>query len=252
MALNTQQFQIFDLPPLNERDRDSFRDLALDTYIPVKNRFRRFAQYRMIYQDGDWQFEQLPHRAYVTYSKYNNVAGGIKREYQPLLTDFTSHIRLAAEAIPLPIGEPWQINVHQYRIFVDKERQGVIVPEGVHRDGHEYVFIGVYNRSNINGAEMSLRHADDKDTPFFATTIGVDQGVVFNDRNLWHYVDEIEPIDANCEAYRDTVVVAFSRWADKWYGDDFERRAIGEGRGAEAHVHKEASHLENAMTLEYP
>lgn len=236
MALNAQGFHIFELPQLSARALDSFGDLVLDTYIPVKNRYRRFAQYRMSHNDGDWQFERLPYRPYVTYSKYNSVAGGIKREYQPLITDFTSHIRLAAEAIPLPTGEAWQINVHQYRILVDQDRQGVIVPEGLHRDGHEHVFIGVYSRHNITGAELSLRPAEDKDTPFFTTTIQVGHGVVFNDRNMWHYVTEIEPVDATRAAYRDTVVVAFSRWADKWYGDDFDHTALAEGRGGEAYV----------------
>lgn len=232
MPLNHQGFDIFDLPPLDDQARASFGDLALDIYIPVKNRYRRFAQYRMSHRDDRWQFERLPHRPYVTYSKYNSVAGGIKREYQPLITDFTSHIRLAAEAIPLDTREDWQINVHQYRIFVNQELKGVIVPEGLHRDGHEHVFIGVYNRHNVTGAEMSLRPFEDKETPFFTTTLRAGQGVVFDDQKMWHYVTEIEPVDAGTAAYRDTVVVAFSRWAVKWYGDDFDKRAIGEGRSA--------------------
>lgn len=234
MTLNSQNFKIFDLPSLSEHDRSSFADLGLDTYIPIKNRFRRFAQYRMTYDENSWQFEQLPHRPYVTFSKFNSVAGGIKREYQPLLIDLAAHIRIAAETIPLHRGDQWQINVHQYRIFVDSERQGVIVPEGVHRDGHEYVFIGVYGRTNVSGAEMSFRLNEDKNTSFFTTTLQVDQGVVFSDRDMWHYVSEIELIDPSCVGYRDTVVVAFSRWSEKWYGDDFERLAIGEGQGAVA------------------
>lgn len=234
MTLNSQGFHIFELPAIDDRARASFGDLAIDEYIPVKNRYRRFAQYRL-HHDGDgWRFERLPHRAYVTYAKYNNVAGGIKREYAPLVTDFTPHIRLAAEAIPLDVREDWQINVHQYRIFVDHGRQGVIVPEGLHRDGHEHVFIGVYGRHNVTGAEMSLRPHDDKHTPFFTTTLATGQGVVFDDKNLWHYVSEIEPIDPGQPGYRDTVVVAFSRWSNKWYGDDFDQRAIAEGRQAPA------------------
>lgn len=233
MAYNQQGFEIFDLPPLDDQARASFGDLALDIYIPVKNRYRRFAQYRMSHRDGGWQFERLPHRAYVTYSKYNSVAGGIKREYQPIVTDFTSHIRLAAESIPLDPGEDWQINVHQYRIFVNPDLKGIIVPEGLHRDGHEHVYIGVYSRHNVTGAEMSLRPLADKETPFFTTTLEAGQGVVFHDKTMWHYVTEIEAIDQTCLAYRDTVVVAFSRWAAKWYGDDFDKRAIAEGRPAD-------------------
>jgi hypothetical protein len=232
MAFNEQGFHIFELPPLDDQARASFGDLALDIYIPVKNRYRRFAQYRMSHRGGSWQFERLPHRAYVTYSKYNSVAGGIKREYQPIVTDFVEHIRLAAESIPLDTGEDWQINVHQYRIFVNPELKGVIVPEGLHRDGHEHVFIGVYSRHNVTGAEMSLRPLDDKETPFVTTTLQAGQGVVFHDARMWHYVTEIEPVDDASVAYRDTVVVAFSRWAVKWYGEDFDKRAIADGPSA--------------------
>jgi hypothetical protein len=232
MAYNPQGFDIFHLPSLDDQARASFDDLALDIYIPVKNRYRRFAQYRMGRRDGEWQFERLPHRAYVTYSKYNSVAGGIKREYQPIITDFTPHIRLAAESIPLDPSEDWQINVHQYRIFVNPDLKGIIVPEGLHRDGHEHVFIGVYNRHNVTGAVMSLRPLDDKETPFFTTTLQAGQGVVFHDKTMWHYVTEIEAIDQSRAAYRDTVVVAFSRWAVKWYGEDFDKRAISDGPAA--------------------
>lgn len=232
MALNDQGFDIFDLPPLDDQTRASFEDLKLDLYIPVKNRYRRFAQYRMSHSDGRWEFERLPHRAYVTYAKYNSVAGGIKREYEPIIAEFTDHIRMAAEAIPLDTTEDWQINVHQYRIFAKKgELEGIIVPEGLHRDGHEHVFIGVYDRHNVTGAELSLRPLEDKRTPFLTTTIPAGRGVVFNDQNMWHYVTEIEPIDDHEVAYRDTVVVAFSRWKVKWYGDDFDQRSIAEGPG---------------------
>lgn len=229
MSLNNQNFKVFDLLGLHDTARSSFQNLALDTYIPVKNRYRRFAQYRMSYLDNTWQFELLPHRAYVTYSKYNSVAGGIKREYQPITVDFTDHIRQAAEEIPLDKNEDWQINVHQYRIFVKKEKlDGIIVPEGLHRDGHDYVFIGVYDRHNITGAELSLRPNDDKETPFFTTIIPAGQGVVFDDSKMWHYVTEIKPVNDQKEAYRDTVVVAFSRWSNKWYGDDFDQLAISQ------------------------
>ena len=88
MALNDQGFILLDLPALDEPTWSSFGDLGLDTYVPVKNRYRRFAQYRLTRRDNDWNFERLPHRPYIAYSKFNSVAGGIKREYQPIVGDF--------------------------------------------------------------------------------------------------------------------------------------------------------------------
>jgi hypothetical protein len=233
MTLNHQGYAILDLPPLDDSIKASFGDLGLDLYVPVKNRFRRFAQYRLVYQDSDWNFERLPHRAYVAYSKFNSVAGGIKREYKAIVADFTDIIRLATAALPLDANEDWQINVHQTRIFVKKgELQGVIVPEGPHKDGHEFVFIGVYDRHNVTGAEMTLRPDHDKETPFLTRTLQTGQGVVLDDRNLWHYVNDIEAIDDREIAFRDTLIISYSRWSEKWYGDEFEREALADGPDA--------------------
>jgi hypothetical protein len=233
MTLNNQGYVLLDLPSIDESTKASFDELGLDTYVPVKNRYRRFAQYRMDYTDGTWQFKRLPDRPYITYPKFNPVAGGIRREYKSIVTDFTEVIRLATEAIPLDTATTWQINVHQIRIFVKKgEIEGVVVPEGPHKDGHEFVFIAVYDRHNITGAEMTLRPDDDKDMPFLTTTLDAGKAVVIDDMNLWHYVSDIDPVDQNQVAYRDTLIVSYSRWTERWYGEKFESEALTETVGA--------------------
>ncbi|MFE2385546.1 2OG-Fe dioxygenase family protein [Streptomyces misionensis] len=229
MTLNAQHYQIFDLPETGDDILKSFDDLAFDEYIGNGNRWRRFSQYRLQHKDGAWDFERLPHRPYVTYSKFNPIAGGIRRHYQPIEIDLTDHIREACAQIPLPEDDIWQINVHQYRVVASKELQGVVVPEGVHQDGHEFVVISVYNRVGITGAELTLRAAEDKETPIFTATLPAGQAIAFDDRALWHYVTDIVPVEE--EGHRDITVVSFSRWSERWYGDDFEEDAIGEGRG---------------------
>lgn len=233
MPLNEQGYTLVDLPEIDAATEASFGELGLDNYVPVKNRYRRFAQYRMDFSDGDWRFERLPHRAYITYPKFNPVAGGIRREYMPIENDFEDVIRLATNAIPLGSSTAWQINVHQIRIVVKRgEVEGVVVPEGAHKDGHDYVFIGVYNRRNVTGAEMTLRPDHDKNTPFLTTTLPAGKGVVIDDKNLWHDVSDIAPINDAQPAYRDTLIVSYSRWAERWYGEQFEREALVAPQGA--------------------
>lgn len=233
MALNPQGYVILDLPPVADQVKASFGNLDLDIYVPVRNRYRRFAQYRLDHVGSDWHLERLPHKPYITYPKFNPVAGGIRREYGPIVSDFSDVIRLATNAISLDASIPWQINVHQIRIFVKKgEVEGVVVPEGPHKDGHEFVFIGVYDRHNVTGAEMTLRPDDAKETPFLATTLSAGQGVVLDDMNLWHYVSDIEAIDDEQAAYRDTLIVSYSRWSERWYGEKFEREALVEPQEA--------------------
>ncbi|MBG0566365.1 2OG-Fe dioxygenase family protein [Actinoplanes aureus] len=226
MPLNAQHFSIFDLPPIPQEVADSFADLKFDEYMG-ENRYRRFAQFKMFRSGDRWEFERLPLRPYVTFSKYNPVAGGIRRHYQPIEADFTPFIRAGAEEIPLDPAQDWQINVHQFRIVVKKDIEGVIVPEGPHSDGRDYVLIGVFDRHQITGAETALMSPSVDGKPFHTTTLAAGQGIVFADREMFHYVSEIEPTGE--EGHRDTLIATWVPWSDKWYGDEFEERAIAEG-----------------------
>lgn len=227
MPLNKDGYMIVDLPPISKEVSASFEDLGLDIYVPVKNRYRRFSQYKLESHDGTWNFDRLPHRPYITYPKFNPVAGGIKREYQPIEADFSEVIALATNSLSLDHSIAWQINVHQIRIIVKRDEvDGVVVPEGAHKDGHEFVFIGVYSRQNITGAELTLRYNENKDVPFLTTTLPAGQGVVIDDFNLWHDVTDIEPVDESLPSYRDTLIVSYSKWAERWYGEKFEKEAL--------------------------
>ena len=225
MPLNEKGFAVIDLPKADDEVLASYGNLAFDEYMG-DNRYRRFAQYRMYQADGEWEFERLPLRPYVTFSKYNPVAGGIRRHYQPIEVDFTPHMRAGANAVPLNTGQDWQVNVHQFRIVVNRNVQGVIVPEGPHSDGRDFVLIGVFSRHGIVGGEMKLMPQGGGD-PFFVTTLQEGQGAVLADREMFHDVTQIEPIGE--EGYRDTLIATWVPWSDKWYGDDFEKRAIAEG-----------------------
>jgi hypothetical protein len=233
MALNDQGFAIIHMPPADDKLLSSFTNLAPDIYIGNNNRSRRFSQYKMSFKNGGWNFELLPHRPYMTFSMYNKAAGGIKRYYEPLEVDFTAQIEAGAKAIPLPTDDEWQINVHQYRVVVKPGLAGVTVPEGPHKDGHEYVMIAVLKRGGITGAEMSLLPLGGEGEPFFKATLQEGEAALLDDRRMFHYVTEIEPIET--EGHRDIFVIAFSRWADRWHGEAFEKKvAEAEANGAVA------------------
>jgi hypothetical protein len=222
MALNDQGFKIINFPAVGEEVLSSFANLSKDIYIGNGNRYRRFSQYRLAHLNGRWNFELLPHRPYMTFSKYNKVAGGIKRFYEPLQVDFTPQIEFAANHIPLDTSAEWQINVHQYRVIVAPGVAGVTVPEGPHQDGHEFVMIAVLRRNNIIGGAMSLLPLGGKGEAFFKTVVQEGQAALLADRIMFHDVTEIEPIET--EGFRDIFVVAFSRWAERWHGEEFEKQ----------------------------
>ena len=154
------------------------------------------------------------------------LARGELKHYQPLKIDPTQFIDRGAKEIPLDTTREWQLNVHQYRVLAGPGIHGHIVPEGVHQDGHDYVLIAVFRRYNIFGAEMSLIPVGGGE-PFYKIVLAEGQMVAFDDQRMFHYVTDIEALNGGT-GYRDIIVVACSKWEDRWYGQEFEEQALGE------------------------
>lgn len=223
MALNELGFSIINVPPVDDAFLATFGDLKFDEHSGGNHKYRRFSQYRLYFEGDRWRLERLPHRPYLAYSKFNTFAGGIRRHYEPLQIDPSALVDAGAKEIPLDTSVEWQINVHQHRVLAGPGIEGRIVPEGAHQDGHEYVLIAVYRRHQITGAEMSLMPAGGGET-FYKATLEEGQMVVIDDERMFHDVTDIEA--TNGAGHRDIVIVAFSKWADRWYGEEFEGKAL--------------------------
>lgn len=227
MPLNSDHYTIIDMPPVSAETLASYDRCPLDAYMGNGTRHKRFSQYRLFHDaDNGWKFELLPRRAYTTYTKFNAVAGGIRREYQSVEADFSELIKAAAEAFPLDKSEDWQINVHQNRTNATADKPGPLTPEGVHRDGHEYVMIAVLRRHNVDGAETRLWH-DGADAPFWRGTLEPGQAILLDDRAIAHDVTDVVSAD-DSPGHRDILIVAFSRWREKWYGDEHDAAALSD------------------------
>lgn len=223
MALNEMGFSIISNPPVDGAFLASFGNLKFDEYSGGNHKYRRFSQYRLSFEAPRWRLELLPHRPYLALSQYNTFAGGIYRHYEPLEIDPSELVDAGAKEIPLDTSVEWQINVHQHRVLAGPNIHGHIVPEGAHQDGHEFVMISVFGRHHITGAEMSLLPAGGGEA-FYKTTLEEGQLVVLDDVRMAHDVTDIEA--TNEEGHRDIIIVAFSKWKDRWYGDEFESKAL--------------------------
>lgn len=227
MPLNANHFAVIDVPPVSDAMLDSYDRCPVDDYMGNGTRFKRFSQYKLHWEDGEgWQIELLPHRDYTTFTKFNPVAGGIRRQYEPIEADFGDVIRAGADGFPLDRSEDWQINVHQNRTRAEADRDGPLTPEGVHHDGHEYVMIAVLRRVNIGGAETRLWH-DGAAEPFWTGTLDAGQAVLLDDRAIAHDVTDVVSADGG-PGHRDIVIIAFSRWGEKWYGDEHDEAALAD------------------------
>ena len=90
-----------------------------------------------------------------------------------------------------------KLGLHLFRVNCG-EVAGTPSPEGRHQDGFDYISVTVLERVNVKGGESIM--ADSKDgEPFFQGIIPPGEGLVFDDRQLWHDATSIEFEGMNSE-----------------------------------------------------
>lgn len=106
------------------------------------------------------------------------------------------------------IPEKLNLHVHQIRQicypYVDSHNS----PEGVHRDGSDFIISAyVINRSNIVGGESMVYDKDKK--LIYKKILHSDNGIFQDDKELYHYVTPIQS-DDNYIGYRDILGIDIS------------------------------------------
>jgi hypothetical protein len=193
----------------------SWNDLAADTYLAEhgRHRRRRHATYSAA-ADGDIRRE--PHQPHYQSLQYNPLQGDIKRWFEPLLpavADGASLRRILAFChatfAPLAPATPrWHIEVHQFRIEARAGEPGEPTPEGVHRDGVDYVLVLLIDRENIESGTTTVHAHDGVQLGSFTLTHPLDAALV-DDARVRHGVTAVTPLDPALPAHRDVLVVTF-------------------------------------------
>lgn len=222
-------YQVIDLPAPDPRIVAAFDDLVLDEFTGGNQRFRRFSQYRMTFSDDTrvWASELLPHRPFVQAPDINSYVGGVPRDFLPLMIDPSVQLDLGAQALGLDVHEAWQVNVHQCRVIATETTPGISVPEGPHRDGHDYGMLVVFGRKSISGGRNQLLPTGGGE-PFFEVTLEANQALVYDDHQMWHNATDLVATDPG-GGHRDLWIVAFNRWDRRKYGFAFEQAAVRTG-----------------------
>jgi hypothetical protein len=230
MTLGTIGFATISLPPASPAILASYDALPVDEYMGHGTRYKKFSQYRLSPAGADsWNFSLLPHRDYTAFKEFNPVGGGIRRSYLPVEVDFTPMLEIGVRHLGLDRGEDWQVNLHQNRTRAQEGRPGPLTPEGVHHDGHEFVMIAVLRREHVGGGETRLWHPGEP-APLWTCTLQPGQAVLLDDRALAHDVTDLVSADGQ-PGWRDIFIAAFSRWAEKWYGDEHDAAALAADAG---------------------
>jgi hypothetical protein len=204
-------------------DWDSFAqswdDLGVDMFMADGGRYRRrrFAVFRATAES----VVRKPHQPHYQSRDYNPLNGDIERWFEPVTDDIAAHPALRAilstchrlfdRLTPEKTRPPaWHVELHQFRIEATGGVVGQPTPEGMHRDGVDWVLVLLVSRVNVQSGETTI--ADLRRVPLgsFTLTDPLDAAVT-DDNRVYHGVTPVMPLDPARPGHRDVLVVTFRR-----------------------------------------
>jgi hypothetical protein len=194
----------------------SWDDLEVDTYMADGGRYRR-RRHAAYAATRDGTIERRPHQPHIQAPEYNPLHGGIVRWFEPIsaeVGDGATMRTILAFCRSLfgslaPAIASWHIEAHQFRIEARTGERGQPTPEGVHRDGVDYVLVLLIDRRNITSGVTDIHALGGRPLGHFTLTDPFDTALV-DDRRVAHGVTPVEPIDPALPAHRDVLVVTFA------------------------------------------
>lgn len=196
---------------------DSWNDLGLDRYMADGGRYRRRRHATFALHDG--RITRKPHQPHYQSRDYNLLNGGIERWFQPIADEIAEHPVLlailgACDGLFTPLTAPdarpssWHVEMHQFRVEALPDAVGQPTPEGLHRDGVDWVLVLLVARRNVESGETSIHDLRKQVLGSFTLSDPMDAALV-DDSRVYHGVTAIRPVDPTLPAYRDVLVVTF-------------------------------------------
>ena len=193
----------------------SWNDMPLDTQLPDGHRYRRRRHATLSAGAGGRECRVEAHQPHYQGLEYNRLVGGVERWFDPIRPEIIAGstfgevldfcLRLFGGLRP---EADWHIECHQFRIEARPDAAGQPTPEGVHRDGVDYVLVLLVNRSNIASGTTTVHDLSGRTLGSFTLSTPLDAALV-DDARVMHGVTSVHPVDASRPAYRDVLVVTF-------------------------------------------
>ena len=194
---------------------DSWNRLEQDQYMADGGKYRKRRHATYAISHAGEQARLMPYQPHYQTADYNPLNGGVARYFEPILDNLHHSLTLAAllefgNSIFSQISgnHQWHIELHQFRIEARDGKQGKPTPEGVHRDGVDFVIVVMIKRINIESGATTIFDLDNRLLGEFTLRESFDM-VLVNDRQVYHGVTPINPLDPAVEAYRDVLVITF-------------------------------------------
>ncbi|WP_407060994.1 2OG-Fe dioxygenase family protein [Agrilutibacter solisilvae] len=193
----------------------SWNALGPDPYLAQtgRRRLRRHGVYRA---GAQGIIERAEHQPHYQSSDYNRLQGDIERWFEPILPEVGNGATMGTVlrcchglfTRLAPAVDSWRIEVHQFRIEARADEPGEPTPEGVHRDGVDYVLVLMVERRNIASGTTTIHSPDGTLLGSFTLATALDAALV-DDARVHHGVTPVAPLDPALPAWRDVLVVTF-------------------------------------------
>jgi hypothetical protein len=197
----------------------SWSDLGIDAYMADGGRYRRRRHAAL--SASSEGIVRKPHQPHYQSRDYNPLNGGLERWFAPVADAIAA--RPAMQAILRTCFElfncltpqdtrpsVWHVEIHQFRIEAHTGMEGRPTPEGLHRDGVDWVLVLLIARENVASGMTSIHDLARQNIGNFTLTRPFDAAFV-DDARVYHGVTPVEPLDPARPAYRDVLVVTFRR-----------------------------------------
>jgi hypothetical protein len=159
----------------------------------------------------------LPHETYFQPGFQNPYAGGIERDFAPLLPETVANpflgalIRCTFACLPYAQerrGRTWEVRVHQIRIVATVEEPGDPAPEGIHQDGTDFLTLHLVGRQNAIGGKSTIYDLDRQPIRSFTMREPLDS-MILEDPRILHGVTPVHPADGLTKGIRDVLGIDF-------------------------------------------
>jgi hypothetical protein len=195
----------------------SWDHLEIDEYLEDRARYRR-RRHAVFSADADGVIRREPHQPHYQSREYNALFGGMARSFEPVALQIgaSSSLRAILSFCRTLFGElapsvtTWRIEVHQFRIEARSDQPGQPTPEGVHRDGVDFVLVLLIERRNIASGKTTVHDRDRRELGSFTLTDPFDAALV-DDTRVFHGVTPVIPMDPTKPAYRDVLVLTYQK-----------------------------------------
>ncbi|AMO99451.1 biofilm formation and stress response factor family protein [Collimonas arenae] len=195
-----------------------WNNLPQDRYMGDNGsyRFRRYGAFELDHAEG--VLHQLPHGPYQQPGYINKLNGDVARHFEPLERHFVESPFLSGLLLSLAQvfdqvqgrGGRWNIRLHPYRIRASAHTPGNPTPEGLHRDGVDYIVTMMVRRHNVLGGETYITDVAGKLMCRYTLTDPMDL-MLADDARTMHGVTKVLPLEPKREAFRDVLVIAYTR-----------------------------------------